>query len=313
MRARGARDNGGRPCHSCRMNDPVRFLLPPRQAERAAAGRHPLVAPFGRVLDAHGIPWTVAAETPQARLAAVAEGARCVTDRSAPPTPRSLVARRVMGPFYGIEPQPERWLWAVADAPFPKARIDAGQARAFADRWRGRLSGGLGIAREGFVLVPLQGRLAERRSFQLTSPEEMVARVLAAWPGRVVATLHPREAYGPEDRAALERMRHPRLEVRTGGTADLLPRCDGVATVTSHAGLEGLFLGKPLALFGRTHFGHLAAGPETLAGWADAPVDADAYLYWLLQLRHVNVDAAFAGRRIEAALRRAGWLPDAAH
>ncbi|MGR3540057.1 MAG: capsular polysaccharide export protein, LipB/KpsS family [Hasllibacter sp.] len=290
----------------------MRFLLPPGQVRRAAAGRHPLIARFVRVLDGHGIDWTLAEETPLARVRAMAAGARCVTDRSAPPTPRSLVVRRVLGPFYGIEPQAERWRWAVADAAFPAARIDRNVARGFADRWRARLRGARTIGRDGFVLVPLQGRLAERRSFQRTSPEEMVARVLAAWPGPVVATLHPREAYGLEDRAALARMRHPRLEVREGGTADLLPRCDGVATVTSHAGLEGLFLGKPLALFGRTHFGHLAAGPEGLAGWADAPVDADAYLYWLLQLRHVNTDAAFAERRIAAALRRAGWLPDAA-
>jgi hypothetical protein len=230
---------------------------------------------------------------------------------------RALTFRRAYHfPFWRIERVAERWRWPVAESRFDPEIIDADEARVFHARLAARVLPGPAPRRDGPVLIPLQGRIAETRSFQTMSPLDMVARV--AETGRLcVATLHPREIYTPEDRAALEALatRHPNLSIG-GNTAALLRDCAFVATQNSAVAFDGFILGKPAVLFGQVDFHHIGLkvadlGAEAaLAAAPDHRPDFDRYLFWFLQLNAINMSAPDADARIAAALARGGWPVD---
>ncbi|AUH65139.1 hypothetical protein [Paracoccus zhejiangensis] len=216
-------------------------------------------------------------------------------------------------PFWRIEQVAERWRWPVAEAAFSPDAIDPATAQNFLSRLAARVLPGPAPRRDGPVLIPLQGRIAETRSFQTLSPLDMVARV--AQSGRpCVATLHPRENYSPEDRAALEALatRHPNLTVG-GKTAALLRDCAFVVTQNSAVAFDGFILGKPAVLFAQVDFHHIGLkvadlGVEAaLAAAHDHRPDFARYLFWFLQMNAINMSAPDADRRIAAALARGGW------
>ncbi|MFD1808091.1 hypothetical protein ACFSHQ_07820 [Gemmobacter lanyuensis] len=90
------------------------------------------------------------------------------------------------------------------------SRIPPERARNFHQRLRDRVLEGRVVTREGFVFMPLQGRLTEHRSFQSMSPLDMIRATLDTQPLPVKATLHPSETYGAADHAALAALaRHP--------------------------------------------------------------------------------------------------------
>jgi hypothetical protein len=233
---------------------------------------------------------------------------------------RALTVRRAYHyPFWAIERDARRWEWDVARATYRAETIDPAAAQAFFARWQRHLFGSEAAnARRGdFAYVPLQGRPTRRRGFQSCSPLEMIEAVLAADPGRpVVAGLHPKERYGQAERAALARLagRHPRLRIETGGMARWLMGCSYVATQTSAAGFSAMFFRKPVVLFGRTDFHHIAfdvhrMGREAALRAAEggpAP-DPAPYLWWYWQERSINAGREDAAARISARLRALGW------
>lgn len=77
-------------------------------------------------------------------------------------------------------------------------------------------------SREGFVYVPLQGRLLSNRSFQYCSPIEMIEHLLAndtSW--KFLVTLHPKEKYNAEETEAIFALeeKHKRLTVCNHNTS----------------------------------------------------------------------------------------------
>lgn len=232
----------------------------------------------------------------------------------APTHDRAMTFRRAYHyPFWQIESVPQRWRFNVARSAFDPKLVDPRTARDFTARLRARVLPGAAPGNDGFALIPLQGHIRRCRSFQTTSPVEMVETV-AATGQPCIATLHPNEQYDAQDRAALQRIarRHPNLRIG-GQTMTLLRNCAFVVTQNSAVAFDGYLLGKPAVLFGQIDFHHIGLNVADL-GAAQALVraqshrpDFDRYLYWFLQERSVNATRPDAGARLIAAMKKGGW------
>ncbi|QBF29611.1 hypothetical protein [Thalassococcus sp. S3] len=236
----------------------------------------------------------------------------------APPHDRALTMRRVYYyPFWAIEPVAERWHWSVAQASFDPGMVQRPQANAFYERWQTRLFGDLACStsRDGFVYVPLQGKLLRHRSFQTCAPIDMLKAVLEHDPRPVIATLHPKEVYSARERRKLSQLaeRYPRLTVTTGRMEECLSGCDYVVTQNSSAAFAGYFFGKPAVLFARIDFHHIAANVAELgirSALTDGPEmapDYAGYVHWFWQVMSINAGHAGAEDQIRMRLKRAGW------
>ena len=192
------------------------------------------------------------------------------------------------------------------------------EAERFFAFWGQRLFGDAPTrtAREGFVYVPLQGRLLEHRSFQSCAPLDMLRQILRhETRRRIVATLHPKECHAPADLAALDRLaeREPRLTLTRGAMEPLLQACDYVATQNSSAAFAGYFFRKPAVLFARVDFHHIAANVTALGAEAalrrapELEPDYAGYLHWFWQEMSINAGRPEAEAKILAALQRHGW------
>ncbi len=262
-------------------------------------------------------------DTPAERARSLAREGYSLWHMQTPPDDRGLCLRRAYWyPFWTFERTNDRWLTETALAAYDPATVDAGAAQPWFRRWRRKILGDVALRRDGFVLVALQGRLTEHRSFQSMSPLDMIEATLAQDPRplRIALHPHPKEAYAASDLRALDRLvaRHPRARLAKGGADALLPACDLVVTQTSSVALTGFFAGKPAVLFGGTDFHHIAGsvprdGLDAAFAAARAPMaDPAIYLYWFLQLRAVNAGLPEAAARIARRLAHFGWpVPDA--
>lgn len=220
-------------------------------------------------------------------------------------------------PFWSIEPTAKRWQFHVARSEFRSGDIDPDQALPFVNQWRRRLFSDFATpSSEGFIYIPLQGKLTLKRSFQFCSPLAMIEAVLEHDTSRkIITTLHPGETYTTDELAALDRLvtSHPRLSLQTGGVNRFLPACDYVVTQNSAVALTGYFFAKTAILFGRVDFHHIAVnvhdhGPAQSFSRAQANrPDFDRYLYWFLQLMSINAGRPEAEDNILTAVRRGGW------
>ena len=293
------------------------FYLEDGLRQSAEAGRHNFIARLAGVLTQAGHVVEFRPDSAAERARAPGRPGLALFHMAEPTHDRALCFRRVYHyPFWAIERSARRWEWAVAEAGFPAASVPRREADRFFAFWRRRLFGEApGRARRaGFIYVPLQGRLLRQRSFQSCAPLEMLRQVLAADPRPVVATLHPKEDYTPEERAALAALQaaHPRLELRVGGMEALLETCDCVVTQNSSAAFNGYFFEKPAVLCARVDFHHIAADAGRLGiaealRVAAARPDYAGYLHWFWQQRAINAGRPEAEARIRAALARAGW------
>ncbi|NKX46315.1 hypothetical protein [Roseicyclus persicicus] len=298
----------------------VRLYLDPVLTDMAERGEHLFLRRLAAVLQRHGLTPHYHVQTPAERLASASRPGRAIYLMEPPLTDRGLTIRKnYIYPFWKIERSAERWTWPVAAARFDPAAAPQPQARRFARRIRDRLFGPEAdrARRDGIVYVPLQGRLLEHRSFQSMSPVEMLETILRCDTTRAVhATLHPAETYTRPERAALSALadRHPRLSLVDRPMAALLQVCDYVATQNSGVALSAYLHRKPVVLFARSDLHHIAANvldlgaEEALARAPDLAPDVDAYLWWILHDQSINAAVPETEDRIEATLRRHGWL-----
>ena len=231
--------------------------------------------------------------------------------------PNTLVLRLAyFYPFWRIEGTGERWNFDIAKAVFDPAGIDREAARAFAARRRRAVFGARKPRRRGFILIPLQGRLTQHRSFQSMSPLDMIAATRAADPDReILLRRHPNESYGPEEAAALRDLlaATPGARLATRDTLDLLADCDYVVTQNSSAALNGFLIEKPAVLFAKIDFHHIAGSvPDLGVEGAFARIrgsapDYAAYLWWFLRDGTIDATAEDAEDRILGRARRFGW------
>ncbi len=301
------------------MTDPVlRLYLEPSLRVSAEAGQHNFIARVCGVVRQAGWQVEIHGNTLEDRVKSQTQDGCTLVHMEEPWGPRGLTFRRVYHyPFWAIERSGKRWEWDVAKASFDPMDSPRKEARSFTRRWRRKLYGALGeTGRDGFAYVALQGRISQHRSFQTCSPLEMVEQVLEHDPARrVVAGLHPRESYDTGEMAVLEKLQstHPRLEVVMGGMDRLLPRCDYVVTMNSGVGFAGLFLDKPLVLFGQIDFHHIAAkvadlgAEEAIRMAPDMTPDTAAYLWWFWQKMSINAGREDAEKKIAQRLAAGGW------
>lgn len=289
------------------------YLHPPVLA-MAQAGKLGFLDRMRRLLEARGWQVRILRSGPDARAAAPSRPGFALYNMEKPTHRAALTFRLAYHyPFWRLERVAERWRWPVALARFDPAQVDAEDAARFAARLRQRVLPGPEPQRGQYVLIPLQGRLQQQRSFQNVSPLAMVAGVAAT--GRpCIATLHPKESYSPEDRAALETLaaRHPNLVVG-GDTMRLLRDCAFVATQNSAVAFDGYILGKPAVLFAQVDFHHIGLNAarlgiaEALARAEDHRPDFAAYLHWFLRQTSLDMAAGDADDRLLGAMRRGGW------
>jgi len=234
--------------------------------------------------------------------------------------PKALTVRKAYYyPFWRIENTAKRWEFQVAKAPFDAAEVAPERAKLWADNWRKWLFKGMAEQpeKEGFVYVPLQGRLLNHRSFQTMSPIEMLRSTLAHDPARrVVAGLHPGETYTSKERAALDEVvkDNARLTLQSGGMEAALRGCDYVVTQNSTAALSGFFFQKPAVLFAKADFHHIAANVADLGEKAAFETvhtmgpAYDQYLYWFIQKMAIKADEPGAQQAILDTVRARGWV-----
>lgn len=296
----------------------ARFYLEPGLRERAATGQHPFIEKMAKML-----------KKSQFRVEfrdhgdfAESRGAFSLSHMKEPPYARGLVFRRVYEyPFWQIDCTGRRWDWDVARNVFDPNEVPVKEAEQFYRYWGKRLydDAPQKAERGGLVYVPLQGRLTRHRSFQMCSPLEMVEHCVAhAGDRRVIATLHPEEEYSAAEKAALEAMveRHPRLSVEVGGMVALLQACDYVVTQNSSAAFAGYFFAKPVLLFAKIDFHHIAINakmgdlPRCFAQVAAHRPDFARYLWWFWQDQSINAGRDTAEAKIAERLKRFGWPID---
>ncbi|HEX9856948.1 MAG TPA: hypothetical protein VGA75_01235, partial [Paracoccaceae bacterium] len=226
----------------------LHLCLPSPMLEDARAGRVNIVNRIAAAVAPAG--WRLAFhdDTAAGRARAARRGGHTLLHMQEPDSPRALCLRRAYHyPFWQIEATNERWRFDVARADFAAGDIDPTEARPFFRRWRDKVLGGVPIRREGFIFMPLQGRLTQHRSFQAASPLEMIEATLEADPARPIhATLHPKESYDAAELAALEALaaRFPRFRLVRGDAGDLVASCDYVVTQNSSVALTGFFAKK---------------------------------------------------------------------
>lgn len=284
----------------------------------AEAGTHNFIGKVAAVLGSSGFDVEYRANSGAARMASALRPGYAIFHMDQPTHARALTMRRVYHyPFWQIEPTTERWDWHVAQTSFDPASIDQVEARRFQTFWRKRLfPDAPPTTNNGFVYLPLQGRLTECRSFQSASPVEMIKATLLHDPERlVIATFHPKETYTDAERQAIYDLAEsePRLSIKTGAMDRLLPACDYIVTQNSSVAFNGILFGKPMILFARADFHHIAANVHTLGVQGAFTAvhgmvhDSAAYLWWFWQKMAINAGRPEAEDQIHAAFQRAGW------
>jgi len=289
------------------------FYLGPRQRAQVTAREPKILTRIVEVVEAAG--WQVVLLPEEARHAAPqVDGYHLVLNQTVS-GPFCLSLRRCyMEPFWRIEAVNDRWAWETAGLTFDAAQVRAPYVQAFFDRWRGNLFGATPIRRDGFVFVPLQGKLQRLRQFQSVSPLAMLDTLLARERRPVVATLHPAETYDDDDLAALQDLsvQNPQFTLSSEPSIDLLRRCDAVVTQNSSMALIGYFARKPAVLFAEADFHHIA-GSVTRDGIerAFAPRGPDVpyapYVYWFFKMHAITSWSEDVHRQIADRLRQHGW------
>ena len=297
--------------------DVLHLYLPEPMRRDAQAGKINIVnrmaaavAPLGWHLAFHD-------ESPTELAKAGERDGRALFHMAEPAVMGGLTLRRAYHyPFWQLEATSARWEFDVANAVFDPTETDPVLAKSFASRLRLRVLGNGPVTRNGYVFMPLQGRISRHRSFQSMSPLAMIEATLAAEPQRKIwATLHPKESYDADEMAALAALqsRFQRFRLIQGDAPTLLQGCDYVVTQNSGLALNGYLLGKPAVMFARSDFHHIAGSVPrqgVAAAFACAkagPHDFAGYLYWFFKHHTINGGAQDAEEQILARLKRHGW------
>ena len=286
----------------------LRFYLEPSLRESAAAGQHNFIT---KLVQAAGM---------DAQFLDISERFSGGTGPSLihmkdPVGPQGLTFRRAYHyPFWQIENTAQRHEFDVAKSAFDPNQIEGKEAQRFYNFWRKRLFDLSGpVSNQGFVYMPLQGRLLEQRSFQTCKPIEMIERCLERFEGRkIIATLHPNEVYSEAELTALEALeaKHATIELRMGQMHEMLMGCACVVTQNSSVAFNAYFYGKPVVLFGQVDFHHIALSGEALPSSEDITnhqPDYAGYVWWFWQDQCINAGRENAQDKIAARLRALGW------
>lgn len=294
----------------------LNLYLPQTWREDAAAGRVQIVNHIHAVVARQGLKVLIHPDTHAEMADPERRHGWSLFFQQEPVGPRCLCLRLAYHlPFWQIEATNQRWWFDVAQKSFNPEDVDPLAARNFFFSWRRQLLGERQVSRDGFIFVPLQGRLSDHKPHQAMSPLAMLHATLELDPRPIRATLHPRETYTATDLHALEDLmrRYPRLEVTRSDSLKLLAACDMVVSENSSTALKGFFFRKPTVLFAGVDFHHIAGsvprdGVAKAFALAEGTVpDHAAYLYWFFHENSINSGAPEADEQILARFTRHGW------
>ncbi len=297
----------------------VRVYVHSGMKRRAESGSHAFLNKLEAVLQHSGFEVTLHTDGPESEFSELGHVGYHLCWMQDPVTGRGLTIRRnYIDPFWKIEKSGARWNWPVVRKRFDASVIDLSRASRFAAMLRSRVlpehTGRL--LAEGYVLVPLQGRLLQHRSFQDCSPLQMVEALLRFERKRdIVLTLHPGERYSDLELEALERVckRRSGVALSEVDTKQLVYACDYIVTQNSSIALWGYLLRKPAILFAKIDFHHVAlrVNEKTLEGAINMigghNPDYDRYLWWFFQEQSINANKVEAEDKIARRLRYHGW------
>lgn len=295
------------------------FYLEPAFRKRAEAGRVNFINKVVTAFASRGFQVEFCGNSDAEILGSIRHPGPVLYWMEDPVSPRGLTMRLAyFYPFWRIENSARRWEWEVARTKFVPEGVEHGEASGFVQQWRRRLFGAdaLDTAAQGYVYIPLQGRLTEKRSFQHMSPLDMIGASLLAEPRRqIIVGLHPKETYPPDELRALDEMigANSRLSLSRAAAAVLVRGADYIVTQNSAVALTGYFFHKPAVLFGRIDFHHIAANVHELGvRYAFDQVrqmapDYDRYLFWFLQKMSINAGREDAEAQILRTVRARGW------
>lgn len=231
-------------------------------------------------------------------------------------------------PFWNLDPWGIRALSSIAQAPFDPVSIDAGAARAFANRLRKRWV----APRKSRYEQPMQPMVVpadavavflqseDHRSLAETcylDLRQMVKALLARDdPRPIVIKPHPLDQ-NPATRRFLNRVaaRDPRVRVLEANIHDILARAVVCVTINSAVGVEAMLHGVPVVLCGQSDFHHAAVTVkhpdafDAAVAQAEAQVWAhDAFVYWYFGLNCLNAgrDSLVDDFLLKLAAARAG-------
>lgn len=298
-------------------SDVLRFYLTKGSLNRAEEGGHVIVNAVSAVAREAGMRVELLRNTAQARERAARSQEYSLVHMEAPLNARGLSFRNCYGgPFWQIDQSGARWNWEVARAKFKPLDVPWAEVEVFFTHWRQKLHGDIAsqAEKQGYIYMPLQGKLLTCRSFQCCSPIEMIETTLQHSNLPIMATLHPNESYSQAETDALEQLtqRHSRFRLTELPMAEALTRCDLVVTQNSSAAFHAGFFGKASVLFARIDFHHIVANVADhgaaaafAAAQGDLP-DFAAYLHWYWH-QAINIEASDSQTRICLRLRHFGW------
>ncbi|MEP6064461.1 MAG: aminoglycoside phosphotransferase family protein [Paracoccaceae bacterium] len=295
----------------------VHVLLTENSLERDRSGKHLFINTLRDVAETSGMNIVTDKDTADRRAILKPKDLSLVHMQD-PVSDRGLTFRKLYSEaFWRVEDSGARWDWSLAQAKFDPASVDRHEAQAFFDLWQDHLHGSKAksATKDGFVYMPLQGRLLEHRSFQSTSPVDMIRHTLAQCDLPIQATLHPNETYTQAEHDALAVLanEHPRFQVVERSMEDALAACDFVVTENSSAGFHAFFYGKVSILFARIEFHHICASvPRSgIAGaFEEARAlipDFAAYIYWFWKLNGIDLESTDASDQLRHALLQYKW------
>lgn len=291
------------------------FYLGPRQRAQVVAREPKILTRVVEVVEASG--WRVVLLPEEARHAGPSmDGYHLVLNQEVP-GPFCLSLRKCyMDPFWRIETVNDRWNWEVGHLTFDPELGRVPHLGWFCNHWQKKLFDTAAIARDGFIFVPLQGKLTRHRSFQTMSPVEMIKATLSADPVRPVrATLHPGEVYTPDEIAELHAIAgsNPRFTLTDQPSIKLLARCDLVVTQNSSMALKGYFAEKPAILFAKADFHHIAGSVPRQGKTAafmtahSRPPPFAEYLFWFFKRNAITAWADDVHHQIRDRLIHHDW------
>lgn len=285
--------------------------------QQVAAGRHRFLNTVSDVMTARGFTVDLGRDSAANRQKSVHRPGFALFHMKPPFHDRALSFRKTyLDPFWTIQRTENRWAFSSAKTRFDPAKIDPDLATRFVGQQRQRhFSTYAPTGDDGFIYVPLQGKLTTHRAFQSVSPVEMLKQTAQRFHDRpVVATLHPNESYGTDEHAALNQLLqdHANLQLSDKQPPELLPRCHMVVTQNSGLAFFGYFFEKPAVLFAQVDFHHIAANVGALGidgafEAAQSAPDPTPYLFWFLQRMSINASRKNAAERILATLQSHGW------
>lgn len=274
----------------------IRLFLPRRQLTKLSRTQTPFFAKAIDVLKARGHQVEPLEASDEALLRTWSDpGYDLVLDQP-PMHDRALTIRQCyFDPFWRIEASEKRWEFQVARTKFLPREVPKERIPRFLKFWGEKLEHRASPTSEGFVYVPLQGKLLSTRSFQSMSPIKMVERLTEAQDRPLYVTLHPTEDYSEPEREALSEIcAHPQVTLVTTPMRELLLSCDFVATQNSSVALHGYFYQKPALLFSKIDFHHPASSvprqgfEKAMASLKKRRPDYGAYLFWFFQMQALN-------------------------